>query len=208
MATPAPAPAPAPAAPTFEEVLNRHASSHCATGTDKTTGHAYGPLYTRIFEPLRTRARRVLEVGVYSGAAVLAMAEFFEDANVTGVDITLDNILFGVGHPRIKHVRVDGTDADATRALGGGWDVVLDDASHRMADQLATFRIFAPRMQPGGVYVIEDIDGRDEQALAAFQAQLGALVGALGPPGRARLEWHDLRSVKGQFDDIVATVTF
>ena len=48
------------APPKLSEVLARHASAHNATGTDKTTSHAYGELYDAVLGPLRDRARRVL----------------------------------------------------------------------------------------------------------------------------------------------------
>jgi 8-demethyl-8-alpha-L-rhamnosyltetracenomycin-C 2'-O-methyltransferase len=191
------------AADDVERILASYASHHNSTGTDKTTSHAYGPLYGRLFAPMRERARRVLEVGVYSGASVLALADIFVNANVTGVDVTLSNVRFGSEHPRVRFVRVDGTDASAPRQLGGGWDLVLDDASHRFEDQLATFRLFAPLLQPGGMYVIEDINGSDP-GYGAFREQLQAAAHALCDG--AGVEWHDLRDVKGQFDDIVAVV--
>jgi hypothetical protein len=77
-----PPPPPPPPRETFEAVLARHASRHNADGTGKTTlaRHAYGPLYSRLFEPYRDAAREVLEIGVCSGASVLAMAEFFREA--------------------------------------------------------------------------------------------------------------------------------
>ncbi len=159
-------------------------------------------MYTRIFAPYRTRARRVLEIGVYSGASVLAMADFFERALVVGADITLQNLAFGRGHPRIRFRQMDGTNGDAPRLLGSAWDVILDDGSHRPDDQLQALRVWGPHLAPGGVMVIEDIDGRDDGATALREA-LAAEAKRLG---MEPLEWHDLRAERGQFDDIVAVV--
>lgn len=191
---------------TFEAALARYASHHNESGTDKNTSHAYGPLYSRLFAPLRDTARAVLEIGVYSGASALAMADFFGAAQVTGVDITLQNLRFGRFHPRISFRQLDGTLPDAPAVLlggepGGFWDVVLDDASHRPEDQVASFRVWGPHVAPGGIYVIEDIDGAHADAV---RAGLEGAASQLG--GFEAVEWHDLRSVKGQFDDIVAVV--
>jgi predicted O-methyltransferase YrrM len=203
--------------PSFAEVLGRYASGHNETGTDKTTTHAYGPLYAALFDPLRESARRVMELGVYSGASVLALAEHFVNARVLGVDVTLSRVRFGeegtTANPRVSYLQYDATLPDAARVIGGdprvhdgyrtpAWDVILDDASHRKADQLQSFRTLAPLLRrPGGLYVIEDILG--DADLDAFRAALDAARVALG---FATLEWHDLRHVSGCPDDIVAVV--
>lgn len=186
----------------FEQVLAKYASEHNATGTDKTTIHTYGPLYSGLFAPLRCTARRVLEIGVYSGASVLAMADFFAGALVTGIDINLTHLRFGVDHPRITYRQLDGTHGDTPRLIGDQWDVVLDDASHRPADQVAAFRSIGATVRPGGIYVIEDIDG----TVDGGQKLRSQLEEARSDLGFTRLEWHDLRQVKGRFDDIVAVL--
>lgn len=139
---------------------------------------------------------------MYSGASVQALADFFVNANVTGVDIDLSRVRFGQDHPRISFAQLDATDRAASEVLGSGWDLVLDDGSHDMRDQYAAFLIYAPLVQPGGLYVIEDIDGSDEQALGELRAQLDDASTRLG----FWSEWHDMRRVKGQFDDIVAVM--
>jgi predicted O-methyltransferase YrrM len=211
MAVLSPTPPPSPSATpqqtsdgpaTFEAALAKYASTNNATGTDKTTGHAYGPLYTALFAPYKHSARRVLEIGIYSGASVAAMADFFVHARIVGIDITLANVRFGQNDPRITFRMVDGTSDDAPRLLGGAWDVVLDDASHRPEDQLRSFELFGPHVRAGGVYVIEDISGRDNGG-AALQASLRAAATKMG---YAKFEWHDLRDRTGQFDDIVAVM--
>lgn len=186
---------------TFEEALQRYASDHNDTGTDKTTSHAYGALYSRIFAPLREKARRVMEIGVYSGASVLAMADFFENANVVGLDVTLKRIKFGIDHPRIRYVLGDGTSPVMASIISprdsDPFDVILDDGSHRLADQIASMKVFAPYLNPdGGLYVIEDIAGEYRDAFEAAARNCS-------PPLRL-VEWSDTRGVKRQFDDVVA----
>eukprot|EP00798_Chlamydomonas_sp_ICE-L_P023685 gene23685-9225_t len=103
---------------TFEAVLDRYASRNNATGTDKTTSHAYGPLYSTLFGEMRdrggergTHVKTILEIGVFSGASVQAFADFFPTAAVVGLDITLDNVVFGRDDPRVTFVKGDGTNS-------------------------------------------------------------------------------------------------
>lgn len=182
----------------FSKCLAAYAASHNERGTDKTTSHSYGDLYDSLFAPLRAAgAKRVLEIGVYSGASVLALADYFVDATVYGVDITLANVRFGTGHPRIKYVCADATLPSTTDDVEGPFDLVLDDGSHVLRDQLSSLRAFAPHMSPDGIYVIEDVASasyRDDFERAADQCR----------PRMRLVGWYDLRYVKGQFDDIVA----
>ena len=191
----------------FEAVLAKYAAAHNEHGTDKTTSHAYGPLYSKLFEPYRDSAQAVMEIGVYSGASVVAMADFFVNAKITGIDITLDRIKFGQTHPRVNFRRLDGTHPDAPAELilpgggGEGWDIILDDASHKPTDQVQAFRVWGPHIAPGGIFVIEDIDGRYSAEVRSGLEAAATELGSFGP-----VEWYDLRSIKGQFDDIVAVI--
>lgn len=209
----------------FSEVLRQYEASHNEHGTDKTTSHSYGALYSGLFEPLRDRARRVLEIGVYSGASVTALADYFAGAQALGVDVTLERVTFGLQHPRVRYVRGDATLPGTAAAARAAWpcpgsagvlerarvqaedeaeaeappfDLVLDDGSHRLGDQAAALRAFAPHLAPGtGLYVIEDI--ADVGHRAALEA-----AGREASPPLELVGWHDLRHVKRQFDDVVA----
>lgn len=189
--------------PTFHDVLQRYASKHCESGTDKTTSHSYGELYSELFAPLREGgARRVLEIGVYSGASVAALADYFTEAEVHGVDITLENVKFGRGNPRVHFHLGDGTQAQVAhdvRSSGSAeqFDLILDDGSHRLGDQLAVLRTWGQHLRVGGMLVIEDIAVGDSDLRPLFEAH-GRSVGL------ELSAWHDRRWIKRQFDDVVA----
>jgi predicted O-methyltransferase YrrM len=175
--------------------LDKYAySKDCLTGTDKTTTHAYGPLYDVLFAPYRETARRVLEIGVQTGASVLAFADYFANADIDGIDIDFKPLKYGIGHPRITYYLLDGTSPAAAKKLGKQYDIIVEDASHLPEHQVVTLDLFAPSLSPGGVYVIEDIA---TEAVKPRLAEVAARHGLV-------MEWHDTRHVKGQFDDIVA----
>ena len=179
----------------ISDALNKYAyTDACLIGTDKTTTHAYGPLYDVMFAPYREKAKRVLEIGVHTGASVLAFADYFVNADIDGIDINYEPLKYGVGHPRITYYLMDGTSPVAAKKLGKQYDIIVEDASHLPHHQLATLDIFAPYLSPGGVYVIEDIGMENIKPHLAEVAVRHGLV----------MEWHDMRHIKGQFDDIVA----
>lgn len=169
----------------------------CQTGTDKNTTHCYADLYDTVLHPSRERIQSVLEIGIFSGASLCAWADYFPNAHVLGVDITLDRVTYGRDHPRIQMVCADGTTEETAKSFGKMFDFILDDGSHDPNHQVQSLRAFLPYLNQGGIYIIEDISGYSADTLKSTLEQTAAHHGV-------RMEWHDLRHVKGRFDDIVA----
>lgn len=183
----------------FQALLRDHCAVDNAVGTDKDTSHAYGPLYDEILAPYRQSAKNVLEIGVYSGASVHVLAQYFTEAHIYGIDVCPERILPKYKtNPRVTFAHVDGTQPSAPALLGNvKYDVIIEDASHLPNDQIASLDIFAPYLVAGGMYVIEDID---ENAVEYLRPKLQEVSDHHG----LRMVWYDLRHVKHRFDDIVA----
>lgn len=182
----------------LRDILKRYESRDNLDGTDKDTSHSYGSLYERILEPHRHSVKSVLEIGVFSGASACVWAEYFENAHVDGIDITLKRVKHGLSHPRIQYHLLDGTKQASPLALDGKkYGVIVEDASHSPDDQVKSLRLFAPYLASDGIYIIEDIDGK---YIGHLKPELSKAAGEFG----LRMEWHDLRNVKGRYDDIVA----
>lgn len=159
---------------------------------DKGTAHSYVRVYEQLFEPLRDSARSVLEIGVGSDALSLRMwAAFFERAIIVGVDtcVVADSLPTSV-----RVVRADAYDARTVETLTsyGPFDVIIDDGSHALADQLFVLREYRRLLGQHGWLIVEDVQGIDTVA-AAFRAL------------ENRCEVHDLRHVKGRYDDVLVT---
>lgn len=189
--------------PSFASCLRGLESRSNDFGTDKNTIHAYGPLYEEELGSMRKSATSILEVGIHSGASLCAFAKYFPYASVTGVDITLKKVKFGRDDPRIEMHRCDATnDTELNEALGARkFDVIVDDGSHQPSHQLCSLELLAPRLSPRGVYLIEDINGKlGAGKLTALRRD----IASVGERHGMVTSWHDLRSEKGRFDDIVA----
>lgn len=171
-------------------------------GTDKDTTHCYGPVYTELFAPIRDTVRSVLEIGVFSGAFTEVLVNYFPHAEVHAVDITLQDVRYAkdILYRTVRFYEADGTDPALPAKIGKTFDVIIEDASHKPDDQVATLAHFAPYLNAGGIYVIEDIPGENLPALAP---RLEAVAAANG----LTMEVRDLRSVKHRFDDVLAIFT-
>lgn len=188
---------------TLIDLFQKYESFDNVNGTDKNTNHSYGDLYQERFDPLRTSAKHVLEIGVFSGASTLVWAEFFENAHIDGVDITLERVKFGNDNSRISYYEMDGTVASTAEALcadGKRYDLIIDDGSHFPDHQVKSLDVFAPYLADGGLYVIEDIDERYADTVRTGCAECAERHGLI-------MEWLDLRKNKNRFDDIVAIFT-
>lgn len=133
-------------------------------GTDKWDsshtfmGESYLHIYERYLEPLRNMRLSVLELGVRKGNSLRMWKEYFPHGRIYGVD-------FDPSCERHEDDRIeiliasqdDDTQLGALAERAGGFDVVLDDASHINHLTHASFRILFPRLNPGGIYIMEDL---------------------------------------------------
>lgn len=173
----------------LSELFRRHGSDK-ATNPDAApggTGHAYGTVYDELLAARRDSLAAVLEVGVLGGASIRAWREWLPEAcRVVGID---NNLTCGAIAGADLY-SVDSRDADALQAVLGDatFDLVVDDGGHGLWEQQPTWAALYPRVRPGGLYLIEDIqhpDGRD------WFARLGATV-------------YDQAPRTGRFDDCIA----
>lgn len=100
----------------------------------------------------------LLEIGVHGGGSLELWRQYFgNEAIIHGLDIDS-----GAAEraPADCHVHIgDQGDRDTLQALGedyGPFDLVIDDGSHMMGDQIASFEVLYPLMSSNGVYICED----------------------------------------------------
>lgn len=126
--------------------------------------HNYCDFYQAHLEEIRLSAKRVLEVGVYEGASCRMWADYFPEAEVYGIDKGEDaDPGFDRDEPgtRIHFRKGDGADREFLQSfvdsVDGPFDLIVDDASHFMADQQTTFGFLFRHLRPGGFYILEDL---------------------------------------------------
>ena len=159
-------------------------------GGDKGTAHSYIDIYA---ERIKPGIAALLEIGVWEGQSLAMWQKYLPGTLVLGLDTDKSRLKYDV------FVRqVDATfRADVDWILGEQkFDVIIDDGSHRLADQLASFDILFERVVPGGYYFIEDIAGTESlQALEQMLISSGLSYSV-----------YDLRENKGRWDDILVEV--
>jgi SAM-dependent methyltransferase len=141
------------------EPLERLYAQH--TGHISQKWSSYLPVYDRVLAPYRALPVRLLEIGVQNGGSLDIWARYFPAATLLiGCDIDERCAQLRFDDGRIHVIVGDATESDTQEqilARSPTFDVILDDGSHRSDDIIDTFVSLFPRLDPGGVYVIEDL---------------------------------------------------
>lgn len=146
------------------------------TGTDKSSAfHGYLDAYERLLGDRKVQT--LLEIGVAGGRSLQLWRAVLPDAFIVGVDNNPACLL----HQRERSAVVwaDASNAAqmaAVNSLYGPFDVVIDDGSHDHDDVRATFEELYPRLAPGGVYIVEDLDYAEPFVGAFVQRWHGEFV--------------------------------
>ena len=118
----------------------------------------YFDIYERHLERFRGKSAVMVEIGVKDGGSLSMWKEYLgSGSTIIGIDINPDckahesegiEVFIGsqddpavIGSILDKHPRID---------------IVLDDGSHKMKHMIASFELMYERMQPTGVYLVED----------------------------------------------------
>lgn len=128
-------------------------------GTDKSSlVHSYTKNYEQYFEPIRHESLKILEIGVQTGASLRMWKHYFPNAEIYGFDC-YDCSPFEEDRITIfKGIQNNISSLEECNRQAGAFNIIIDDGSHKNPDVLACFEYFFPRMTPGGLYVIEDLN--------------------------------------------------
>jgi|TARA_B100001287_G_C22488885_1_gene438017 spermidine synthase len=144
--------------------------------TDKWTDHYYvQDLYEPLFEQFQNKKVNVLEIGVWNGESMKLWHDYFVNAkNIVGIDIFVRSSFKEVSgwlkdydvklHKFNSHEDTDKFNKFAD-TYKEGFDIIIDDGSHWYENQINTYKKFKNLMNPGGVYIIEDISFEREESV-------------------------------------------
>lgn len=149
-------------------------------GTDKCPQirHAYTPFYWELLKNRRKSIKKVLEIGVglykgrprrkiydagpgqynHRGASLYMWREFFPNAQIYGADIRPETIF---EDERIKAYLCDERKKDdlvwLIEQTGSDIDLVVDDGSHNLGDQIFACQTLMPLLKKEVIYIVEDV---------------------------------------------------
>lgn len=123
-------------------------------------GPGYYRAYERRFAALKEQPIKLLELGIAHGGSLELWRDYFPNGTIVGLDHVLP-ILQGASE-RIHMYAGAQQDIALLDRIGvecapEGFDIIIDDASHKADDARTSFRhLLQHHLKSGGLYVIED----------------------------------------------------
>ena len=122
--------------------------------------HGYSKFYEKIFYNIKDEQINIMEIGSFYGNASAALFFYFKNAKIFGADINPD--MFKYKSERIKSFKVDSSSHDSIKNeiidLNISFKVIIEDASHRLKDQIISLFMLFPIVQSGGYFIVEELD--------------------------------------------------
>jgi hypothetical protein len=139
----------------------------------------YFEIYHRHLQKFVGRPVTIVEVGVYSGGSMPMWRSYFgSGCHVHGVDIQEECKAYEDSSTTI-HIG-DQSDRDFWKRLREAVpvvDILIDDGGHTPEQQMVTLEEMLPHLNPGGVYVCEDVHGA-RNGFATFAHSLAGELNA------------------------------
>lgn len=162
--------------------------------TDKFTGHAYGEFYDKLFEGKEKENLCILEVGVNEGGSVRLWHDYLKESVIIGLDIV--DSWNGANKEDYLRLAISlNTNAYSPSIPLPFLDVIIEDGSHLLADQIYALKNFPSYLKHGGILVIEDVPSGVEAEIIKHA------------PSGGTVEVINLRHVTGRWDDCLITFT-
>jgi len=131
--------------------------------TEKIVGHLYMPHYKLHLKKFKFRRINLLEIGVggyekpnEGGNSLRMWKKYFPFGKIFSIDIYEKSYL---QEKRIKIIKGSQIDkfflAKVTNEIGR-IDIIIDDGSHINEHVIETFKMLFPKLNDGGIYVVED----------------------------------------------------
>ena len=128
-------------------------------GDKGSNWHNYTKIYSLYFAPIKNEPLRLLEIGIYKGASVILWENYFPNAELHFIDITLANSKYS--SKRSHYHLADQSNSqqllNVVSNINGKFDIIIDDGGHTMQQQIVSFTTLFPSLKSGGMYIIEDL---------------------------------------------------
>lgn len=172
-------------------------------GTDKLLYKSYFDRLYPLLLSLFPKINLIVEIGVRGGASIYIWSLLFPQASVIGLDLieigadSGPNPLYMSGQNTI-FINGDAYTAEVANIVKNEIDLLIDDGSHYLKDQLKVIELYLGKLSEHGVLVIEDVQ-RGYRDTYKILCKL--------PFDSFKLSAHDYRLNKFAYDDFAISIT-
>ena len=145
------------------DFLFNHYNTDKGSVFNKNLGSGFTKFYENHLNKFKNDNINILEIGSYSGASAVAFAKYFPNSKIYCIDINLRNFIY-----KSKKIFPYGIDSSNKKMLLNFlnkiyffnkikyFDIIIDDGSHMLSDQLFSLDFFYRYVKKKGFYIIED----------------------------------------------------
>ncbi len=126
----------------------------------KVISHGYAKIYEKYLHKFKEKKLNIIELGSFYGNASAALFFFFKNSQIYSADINPDMYIYSS-----KRLENFFTDTSSRSSIENDivkknikFDIVIEDASHMLKDQIISLFILFKILKPGGYFIIEEID--------------------------------------------------
>lgn len=167
------------------------------TQSDKGTHHSYIDMYyEETLKNYKDKTITLLEIGVNAGQSLELWAKYFnESSTIIGIDKKI-TIPYKPSKKNMRYIIGDATKQETVKKFDS-LDIIIDDGSHRIQDQLKSFDLLYPKLKESGIYIIEDIRDIDN-TITQFKD--------LENSHKVNVKIFDFRKLKNIKDDVIVEI--
>jgi len=119
--------------------------------------------------------------------------DYFSNAIIYGIDKRPAWKNIGNYNNRCKVIKGSSNDISTYKEIPNDIDIVIDDGSHKLVDQIKSFGILFTKLKKGGLYIIEDIGSIDEVKQTFIDLHSSAKI-------------YDFRNITNRHDDVLVEI--
>ena len=163
-----------------EQYINQYAQPS-KRKNDKIIAHGYAKIYENLFKPKKSEKLKILEIGSFYGNASAALFFYFKNSLIYSADINPD--MYKYKGSRLKNFFADtssrGSINENILKKNIEFDIVIEDASHMLKDQIISLFMIFPKIKKGGIFIVEEIDfpeKREDMRIDQFKPDLKTIL--------------------------------
>jgi len=126
----------------------------------EVVSHGYAKIYEKYFHKYKEKKLNIIELGSFYGNASAALFFFFKNSQIYSADINPDMYIYN--SKRLENFFADTSSRSSIEEniikKNIEFDIIIDDASHMLKDQIISLFILFKILKSGGFFIIEEID--------------------------------------------------
>ena len=117
-------------------------------------------IYENHFKEIKKKKLNIIELGAFYGNATAALYFYFKNSFLFSADINPDMFLYKSKRVKNFFANTSSRNSIQENLLDKDikFDLIIEDASHMLKDQILSLFMLFPLLKSGGVFIVEELD--------------------------------------------------